>query len=233
MQRKSEAYAALVAERKACGRCATLTNPATFAAGTFDSDRLGPYSRWQGNLDAELVVVGQDFAGVDSFERLQGWPGATVGTNVALVELLAAAGIDVTPPGVGRADDVIFLTNAIQCLKPGGMQGRPPLRYGRECVSRFLRPTLELIRPKVVVTLGEYALTSLLGAFGLQTDEPLVRLVTAGRTFDLPLGDGCVARLFPRLHPSPAVRNAVRSLELQKQDWRAVGAWLAATNDSK
>jgi uracil-DNA glycosylase family 4 len=219
-------YAALVRARQGCRACATLTNPALFAGGRFDCDRLGPYTQWQGNLSAELVVVGQDFAGVDSFERLQGWPGPKVGTNLALIELLAAAGIALAPPELGQPQDAIFLTNAIQCLKPGGMQGRPPVAYARECVPRFLVPVLALIRPRAVVTLGEYALSSLLEAYGLRCDEPLVRLVTAGRTFELPLPDGRAARLFPRLHPSPTVRNAVRSLALQKEDWAAVGAYL-------
>jgi DNA polymerase len=221
------AYEALVRERKACLRCSRLTNPATFQGGEFDSDRLGPYSRWQGNLDAELVVVGQDFAGTESFAALQGWPGARVGTNLALIELVASAGIRLEPPSVGQPHDRIFLTNAIQCLKPGSMQGRPPASYARECVPRYLRPLLEIVRPRAVVTLGDYALTSILAAYGTVNRESLEQLIALERTFTLPLRDGGSTILFPRMHPSRTVQNARRSLELQKRDWEKIGAFLA------
>lgn len=99
---KQPAYEKLVAARKACHVCEArgLTNPASFP--DLDSDRIGPYSRWQGNLDAELMVVAQDFADANTFKRLGGWPGPRVRTNLALVDLLRAAGIDVTAPEVGK-----------------------------------------------------------------------------------------------------------------------------------
>jgi hypothetical protein len=66
---KHAAYDALVAARKVYYVCESrgLTNPATMP--DFDSDRIGPYSRWQGKLDAELMVVAQDFADVDTFHK--------------------------------------------------------------------------------------------------------------------------------------------------------------------
>jgi DNA polymerase len=224
---KQAAYAALVQRRKACMRCPRLTNPAEYGNGAFDSERLGPYSRWQGNLHTELVVVGQDFAGTDSFADLQGWPGPRVGTNRALIELVASAGIQLHAPVVGKPHDRIFLTNAIQCLKPGGMQGRPPISYARECVPQFLRPLLEIIRPRAVVTLGAYALDSLLTAYGLASPGALEETVAGGRTFTLPLSGGGTTVLFPRMHPSRTVQNSQRSLALQKNDWEAIGAFLA------
>ncbi len=58
---KHEAYERLVAARKACKRCRPrLANPAYIAEGHLDSAEIGPYSRWQGNLYAPIVVVGQD-----------------------------------------------------------------------------------------------------------------------------------------------------------------------------
>src|SRR4051794_31658052 len=101
---KEEAYARLVAQRKACLACPGLTNPSAFG-DALDSDRIGPYTRWQGNLDAELVVVGQDFADVDTFRDIGGWPGEKVRTNLDLVELLKEAGIQIAPPQRGRSDD--------------------------------------------------------------------------------------------------------------------------------
>ena len=59
---KDDLYDKLVTERVACRRCERLglTNPAIVHDSRFDSAEIGPSSRWQGCLDAKLMVVGQD-----------------------------------------------------------------------------------------------------------------------------------------------------------------------------
>ena len=57
----SSEYAALVAARKQCRVCPNHTNPAVCESGRYDSDQIGPWSLWQGNLHADLMVVGQDW----------------------------------------------------------------------------------------------------------------------------------------------------------------------------
>ena len=49
-----------------------LTNPTENIDSGFDSDRIGPYTLWQGNLKAELMVIGQDFTDVEDFKRAGG-----------------------------------------------------------------------------------------------------------------------------------------------------------------
>jgi uracil-DNA glycosylase len=228
MKPKVISYAELVSERKRCMACANLTNPSKYEAR--DSDHIGPYSRWQGNLDAELLVVGQDYADVETY--LVGeddWPGESVRTNLTLVELVQEAGIKISAPRRGYPDDRLFFTNAILCLKPANphkrssMQGNVPREYFRNCGEWFLRRTIELVQPRAVVTLGRPALDATLYAFGLgDYNGTLLALVESGRTFNL----SCGARLFPMYHPSPTVLNTRRSLEEQKADWRRLGLWL-------
>lgn len=215
-------YPDLVAQRKQCQECPGLTNPAIVDDGRLDSDRIGPYSLWQGNIKTPLIVVGQDFADVENFQRHQGWPGERVGTNLALVELAAEAGFTIQPPKRGCSDDTLFFTNAILCLKQGGMQARVDRNHARTCGERFLRPLIELVAPRAVVTLGTAALDATLGAHGLRRRGGLVRLIEAGTVWDLASGP----RLFPLCHPSRTVLNTTRSLPQQKADWRRVGAWL-------
>lgn len=220
---KARAYAELVAERKACRACPELENPAVTSAGRHDSDRIGPYSRWQGNLDAELVVVAQDFADTKTFEAVQGWPGEKVSTNLALVELAAAAGLSVSPPKRGVSDDQLFFTNAVLCLKRGKMQARIPEQCFRTCGRLFLRRTIELVAPRAVAALGAGALDSVLAAFGKPRRRgSLIALIEAGQTFDVAGG----VRVFPLCHPSPTVRNTTRSFTRQKADWACLGRWL-------
>jgi hypothetical protein len=54
---RSALYAALVASRKSCRACSGLINPAACAGGIHDSEHIGPWSLWQGNLHADLVIA--------------------------------------------------------------------------------------------------------------------------------------------------------------------------------
>ncbi|HEV7747277.1 MAG TPA: uracil-DNA glycosylase family protein [Pyrinomonadaceae bacterium] len=221
MNPKALYYAKLVAERKRCSACTDLVNISKFKA--LDSDHIGAYSRWQGNLDSELVVIGQDSADVNTFKTVGGgWPGEAIQTNLAVVELVKAAGIKIAAPRYGLADNRLFFTNAVLCLKKGPMQQPVPSPYFRNCADRFLRRTIELVQPRAVVTLGKDALKATLYAFGLRYPGNFLALVDTGCTFDL----SCGARLFPMCHPTPTVLNTHRSLEKQKADWKRFGRWL-------
>jgi DNA polymerase len=224
---KQVAYAELVKARKACTACAELINPSHACGGKFDSDRLGPYSQWQGNLDAEVLIVAQDFADVATFERVGGWPGEDVRTNRSLVELAKAAGLDIAPPRRGCSEDKLFFTNAVLCLKKGTMGSAIPPRCFRECGRRFLRPTIELIRPRAVVCLGIPALDAVLESFELSRAQGLISLIEAGQTFELLRG----ITAFPMCHPSPRVRGQ-RSLDQQNSDWARLGDWLRSSRSA-
>src|SRR5688500_5207961 len=119
---KQAAYAALVAGRKTCHACMGLTNPADYAAGRYDSPEIGPWTRWQGNLDATLMIVGQDWGDTAYFARHDGLDGSTNPTNRTLCRLLHSIGIHIDPQATVAGRGQIFLTNTILCLKSGGMQ---------------------------------------------------------------------------------------------------------------
>jgi uracil-DNA glycosylase len=59
------------------------------------------------------------------------------------------------------------MTNAVLCLKHGGMQAKVRPEWFENCGSRFLRPTIDLIAPKVVVSLSESAYRAITAAYGV------------------------------------------------------------------
>lgn len=229
MVTKLERYRVLVERRKACRLCAELVNPAQLEDGRLDRDEVGPYANWQGNLDAAVLVIGQDFADQGTFRKLRGWPGSAVSTNLALIELAAEAGFNLQKPVLGQPDDVLFFTNAVLCLKPGSMSARVPSRCFETCGKAFLRATVELVNPRAVVTLGVGALRALEHAFELSQHGDLGAVVEPGPAFFLPSG----AAVFPRYHPSRTVMNIARSFAEQRADWRRIGDWLQDSGRGK
>jgi uracil-DNA glycosylase len=215
----SAQYATLVQARKSCRACQGLVNPADCDGGILDSDQIGPWSLWQGNLNTELVIVGQDWGDTRYFTDNDGREAPRNPTNETLRRLLGSIGIDIAGPTAADAGGgTVFLTNAILCLKEGGMQAKVRPEWFTNCGARFLRPTIDLIAPKVVVTLGQWAYRATTTAYG----APRVafrRAVEGAEGFSLPTG----ARYFPMYHCGARILNTHRPMEMQLRDWARVG----------
>jgi uracil-DNA glycosylase family 4 len=218
--RKATAYNRLVAERVECRRCQGLTNPARVDAGRLDSREIGPWSRWQGNLDAKLMVVGQDWGGIPYFTKHSGLEGPRNPTNETLRELIELLGVDVGPPGDLRRNGVVFFTNAVLCLKQGTLQGTVQPQWFRNC-SSFLKRQVEIIRPTLLVCLGERAYRSLAYAFSFQPGN-FSDAVASREGIVLPSG----TRAFARFHCGRRTQNVNRPLHLQRRDWKKLARFL-------
>ena len=216
------AYTKLVESRKACDACAELKNPARIDDGVFDSQDIGPYTRWLGDLEAKLLIVAQDFADTESFRKYGGRPGARVPTNLTLVRLLEAAGIKVAAPPEEVNDAGVFLTNAVLCMKSGGMQTRISSACFERCGTRFLKPTIMLLQPRVVVGMGTRAWRSILDSFNVRARVSFRDAVSKRVVHEVSNGVSLVAAY----HPSPSVQNTHRSLNAQLEDWRWIGSLL-------
>ena len=121
-----------------------------------------------------------------------------------------------------RGGGVIFLTNAILCLKDGGMQAKVRPEWFANCGARFLRPTIDIIAPKVVVTLGEWAYRATTAAYGVPR-IPFRKAVEQSEGFRLEDGITCV----PVYHCGARILNTHRPMERQLKDWERAGKGVA------
>jgi len=215
---KEIAYRNLVQSRKICHLCEGLTNPAEYDNGMFDSDHIGPWSRWQGNLNAQLMIIGQDWGDTGYFRRYGGHERDNNPSNKTIRELLASIEIPIPPPSsrVGSLSS-IFLTNAILCLKEGGLGGDVKQDWFNNCGHHYLKPLIEIISPKVVVSLGKYAYEIICRLYNL----PKTSFRDAvDRKEGEPLSKGVV--LLPVYHCSPRVLHTHRGIAQQKFDWQRI-----------
>jgi uracil-DNA glycosylase family 4 len=206
----SDTYLSLVRTRKECRLCEPLglTNPALCADGRYDSDHIGPWSKWHGNLNAELMVVGQDWGDTAAYIGHRGIEDPQNATNKVLVDLVRSVGLDM---------NAVFLTNAVLCLEEGGCQARVNKEWFRNCGERFLKPTIEIVKPGVLVTLGEHAYRSVAAIFGL-LPVAFSQAVNQSERFMLPQGTA----FFPMYHCGARILNTHRNLDKQKEDWLRV-----------
>ena len=136
-----------------------------------------------GNANADLMFVGE---APGATEDQTGLP--FVGRAGKLLDdLLAEVGLE-------RGD--VFITNVICCRPPGN---RDPLPEEIEACKPYLYRKIELIEPKVICTLGNFA-TKLL------TGDPTGITRVHGRPQEREVGNRIV-KLFPIFHPAAALRT--------------------------
>lgn len=160
-------------EALACTRCALAGGRTNVVFGV-------------GDPHADLMFVGE---GPGEQEDLKGEP--FVGRSGKLLDRLILEEL-----GVGR--DRCYIANVVLCRPPGNRDPRPE---EIAACAPFLDAKLDLIDPKVVVSLGNFATKAL-----LQTTEGITRL--RGRSYPFRRGT-----LVPTYHPSAVLRSP--SLEAQ------------------
>jgi uracil-DNA glycosylase len=155
-----------------------------------------------GNADADLMFIGE---APGASEDEQGLP--FVGRAGKLLETLLGE------IGMERGD--VFIANVLKCRPPGN---RDPLPVEIENCSEYLYRQVELIRPRVICSLGNFS-TKLL------RDDPTGITRLHGRPEELTLGRRTV-RLYPIFHPAAALYTP-RMLETLREDFSRLPELLA------
>ena len=187
---RREALKVLLMEARACTRCAEL-------AATRTSVVFGA-----GNADADLMFVGE---APGANEDLQGLP--FVGAAGKLLETLLGE------IGLSRAE--VFIANVLKCRPPGNRDPRP----GEiESCTPYLVRQVELVSPRVICTLGNFATKLLRG-------DPAGISRVHGRAEVRTIGSH-TTRLYPIHHPAAALYTPA-TLETLREDFRRLPGVLA------
>jgi uracil-DNA glycosylase family 4 len=155
-----------------------------------------------GDADADLMFVGE---APGFHEDQQGRP--FVGRAGGLLDELLGE--------IGLARDDVFVANCLKCRPPGNRDPQP--EEIEECKPHLFRQ-IELIEPRVICTLGNFA-TKLL------TGSPRGITSVRGRPQDRELS-GRSVRLYPILHPAAGLRSDAVKRQL-REDFRRLPELLA------
>ena len=198
IERKQRRFAGLAAEAAVCTRCPAMC------------ERAAVFSELNGPLDPRVLFIGEAPGRKGADRTRIPFSGDQSGKNFErfLVSI-----------GLTRKD--IFITSAPLCNPRSASDAnrRPAASEIRNC-SDFLRRTIELVAPPVIVTLGTVALDALklvhYHDFSLKND--------AGRIHSW---DGRL--LVPLYHPSPQVLITSRKEAEQLKDYQVVAEVIGRT----
>ena len=198
--RKSQ-FARIVAEAAACTRCPAMC------------ERTAVLSELNGSVSARIMFIGEAPGRKGADQTRVPFSGDQSGKNFE--RFLAS---------IGLAREQIFITSAAICnpRTESGANRKPGKAELKNC-SDFLRRTMEIVDPALVVTLGSVALDALksIKPHALTLKESVAKVHS---------WDGRV--LVPIYHPSPQVLASHRREAEQLSDYKVVAraVKLAASN---
>ncbi len=194
-ERKTSLFAAVAAEAAVCRLCPAMCG------------RIAVLSELNGRVDARVMFIGEapgrqggdrtrvPFSGDQSGRNFQRFIGSI---------------------GLTRAE--IFITNAVLCnpRAASGANRRPTSREVINC-SEFLRRQIEIIDPRVIVTMGAVSLDALrrIEYHALSLKEAAGKVQEWGGRL-----------LVPVYHPSPQVLASHRREQAQLEDYKAIAGAL-------
>jgi DNA polymerase len=189
-EERREALKAVYEQAQGCTRCPQLAEARTTVV-------FGA-----GNADADLMFVGE--APGANEDRL-GLP--FVGQAGKLLDKLLAE--------IGLSREDVFVVNTLKCRPPGN---RDPLPSEIESCQDYLMRQVELIEPRVICTLGNFATKLLRG-------EPTGITRLHGQAEIRVIGERAV-RLYPLFHPAAALYTP-SNVEVLRADFARIPELLA------
>ena len=150
----------------------------------------------EGPVHAEMMFIGE---GPGFYEDQQGRP--FVGAAGQFLETLLGS------IGAKRSD--VFIVNVVKCRPPGN---RDPLPEEIGACSGFLNRQIEIVNPKVIVTLGRYSLARFFPG------QPIGKLHGSGRR----VGNRWVV---PMYHPAAALHQGSLRRTIE-DDFKKIPAYL-------
>lgn len=152
----------------------------------------------EGDHNAKIMFIGEA-PGKNEAETGRPFCGAA---GRVLDELLAS--IDLPRSSV-------YITNIV---KDRPTNNRDPLPDEIEIYSPFLDRQIDIIKPKVIATLGRFSMDYIMKKFGLEIElEPISKI--HGKVFNIETKNGDL-KIVPLYHPAVALYNGSTKAELKK-----------------
>ncbi len=162
----------------------------------------------EGNHSAEIMFIGE---APGENEAKTGRPFCGRAGKV-LDNLLVSVGID-------RKD--VYVTNIVKDRPPGN---RDPFPDEIALYAPFLDRQIEIIKPKVIATLGRFSMQYVMNRYGLEWELSSISNIH-GKVFDatFPARDGSTwnGKVVPLYHPAAAIYNQ-HLLDTLKEDFKVL-----------
>ncbi|MEM3407194.1 MAG: type-4 uracil-DNA glycosylase [Nitrososphaerota archaeon] len=153
----------------------------------------------EGNINSSILIIGE---APGYFEDIQGKPFVGQAGKI-LDELLSIANLN---------REKVFITNIVKCRPP---ENRVPKDDEIDSCKDYLEKQIEIINPKIIITLGNVSTQYIFNKYGLEF-KSMSRI--HGKIFDIIEYKIKVISLY---HPAAALYNP-KIEKIMKNDWKKI-----------
>lgn len=155
---------------------------------SFSKEIPSIWTDWYNRLNSEIMVIGQDWGPFEDMKKLNklyrenktkdNWKLLIEEEKSLTKKGLTKYLIDSSKKKVDTIDH-IYITNAIMCARSGNNYrgNNINLKCSTINCSRFLKRQIEIVKPKVILTLGYYPLYSLANIYNFDIEKNLTKTI--------------------------------------------------------
>lgn len=161
--------------------------------GDIYSDFVSPVAAVSNNVDADVMIVMQDWMHIGNAKKKRDLSGPNIGYNP---ELKANKELDKRLESIGETRESIYLTNAFVHIKhTATIDGAISAPDMRRSIEKFTLREIETVKPKVVLVVGANASTQMQKLVGDEYSD---------------------AKIVYMSHPSARITNARKDAEWEE-----------------
>lgn len=177
------------------------------------------WTDWFHRVDSSVMIIGQDWGPYQEMKTLHdklnydksNWKDLIESEKSNTKKLLAYY-IEQSSQGMYTLDD-LFVTNAILCARKGNSYRGDNIDLKKSTLncSKYLLRQIEIVKPKVIVTLGYYPLLSLASIFGFPISKTLKETIQCYPEIKV-----CDFVIIPVYHPVAQIKKEEQLKQYQK-----------------
>lgn len=177
------------------------------------------WTDWFHRVDSSIMIIGQDWGPYQEMKTLHdklnydksNWKDLIESEKSNTKKLLAYY-IEQSSQGTYTLDD-LFVTNAILCARKGNSYRGDNIDLKKSTLNctKYLLRQIEIVKPKVIVTLGYYPLLSLASIFGFPISKTLKETIQCYPEIKV-----CDFVIIPVYHPVAQIKKEEQLKQYQK-----------------
>lgn len=204
-----------LAAKRQRSRWSGYKNVGDFHGGAYECDYVSPYTKSASNVDAQVMVILQDWRSEDFMSRSLDPEVVRLGhtpsleTNRNLKRLLREH--------LALELSEVYATNLFPFIKPGPMNAKVPMPDLVRAAREFGLPQVEVVRPKLAVCLGFRTYNAIRVALGERRCQNMAAAIASPSTYGPSL-------IYCQSHPGRyGTMNRNRTgRDLVSEDWAAM-----------
>lgn len=182
-------------------------------------EHLNAWAYWHGDLNADILLIGQDFGGKKYYEDHNGDDSKfSSPTNDMLNSLFKEISNDINLLDKQNSNAKLYFTNAVLGAKNGDMVKAIKKSWYLPTANLFIKPLIEIIQPPIIIAMGRNAYETIASIYNLK--ESTLTDIVESNPIQIKLPNAEI-KLFTVYHCSKNGRMT-RKHEQQKEDWRKI-----------